>query len=510
MGFFSGLLSLLGSFTRLIVMPFQAFTVFAGRLRMLNPAPILGSVGRTLRGSIAGPVRLLTGGRGLKLGKFFDFEGWRENLFARDPEKRRRRRVGQVAQFSQIHLIGGAGGARHILHIGTGIGRSTADIALRDGEGQTALLRFDRGDLPVGIEAVHVQPLTAHKVQHNGAALTPNTLVKPGDRLSLNGQDFAFEMYAWDRVPLVTRVNASYATHTGPHRQTNEDALGIYQHPKTYLFALADGVGGGEEGEQISRFAVQYLLNAFHKNVRYTLPWPDVLTKAFRYINAEVRAFSRRTPMPVGSTLTAVVIRDFQAYIAHVGDSRLMLWREGALKQITTDHVQRLPVELPTRVAFEMQEPHPLRDVLTRAIGKADGIEPELHTVALRPNDILLMMSDGVYDTLPAGEIVGVLRQLTVGHVAGALVDRSVAAGAKDNVSAIALEVLPDPFVEDVWTAETAPRIYAGWRAGWPAKLRRTTDPSTQVPVNGGGLILTIIALAGLFWLVTRIFGGAT
>jgi len=509
MSFLYGLTSLMGSAIRLITYPFLAMGQAMGQVRMLNPGPIIGGSLRTLKSALMAPLRML-GIRGSPtFGKFgkIDLAGWRENLFARDPEKRGKRRVGQTAQFSQIHLIGRSG-SRYVLHIGTGIGRSSADIALREG-GQSSVLRFDRGDLPLGLDAVHVIPVTQHDVLHNGAMLKPDAMVKPGDTLNINGQDFTFEMYAWDRVPLITRVNASYATNTGPNRENNEDAIGIYQHAKSYLFALADGVGGGDEGDQVSAYAVQYLLSAFHKNARYTLPWLDVLGKAFTHVNAEVRTFSRRTPKPVGSTLTAVAIKDFQAYIAHVGDSRLLLWRDGAMRQLTTDHVQRMPVEMETRLAFELQEPHPLRDVLTRAIGKNDTMETEFHSLALRPNDILVMMTDGVYDALSASDIVRVMRDFSVSHVADTLVNRSIAAGAKDNVSAVAFEIMQDPFVEDTWTAQTGQRVYAGWQRGWPVKLRRQTDPVTSYPVNGGVTVLWLIATAGLIWLVMRIFGGA-
>lgn len=509
MSFLYGISGFFGIITRAIAAPFLAVGQVMGQARMLNPLPIFGSAFRSLRSAFVVPLRMIgvTNIKVGKWGKFFDFEGWRENLFVRDPERRRKRRVGQIAQFSQIHLIGPTG-ARHILHIGTSIGRSTADIAVKEA-GQSAVLRFDRGDLPTGIEAVHIQPVKGESLIHNGKALKPDVMVKPGDTLNINGHDFRFEMYAWDKVPLITRVNASYGTHTGPSREENEDAVGIYQHVKSYLFAIADGVGGGDEGDQASTYAIQYLLSAFHKNVRYTLPSLEVLSKAFTHINAEVRAFSRRTPMPVGTTLSAVVIRDFQAYIGHVGDSRVLLWRDGVLRQLTTDHVQRVPVEFPTRVAFEMQEEHPLRDVLTRAIGKNDTLEAEFQSVALRPNDIVVMMTDGIYDALPHAEIVRVLREFSVTHIADALISRAIAAQAKDNLSAIAFEVMPDPFVEDTWTAESEGRVYTGWRSGWPVKMRRKTDPVTQYPVNSGVGVLWMIATAGLIWLLSRLFGGA-
>jgi protein phosphatase len=507
MSIFSGLYALLGTLSRVLAAPFLAVGRLFSSIQMLNPLPIFSNLWRTLSGSVTGAARTIGLGN-LKLGglgRFLDVAGWREALFARDGAQRRRRRVGQIAQFSQIHLVGA--GDRHIVHIGTSVGRANADLALK-ANGETVILSFDRRDLPSTVDGVMVRA-DHPSALHNGTPLKGEVLVRSGDVLTLNGQAFSFQIFAWQRVPLITRVSASYATHTGPHRTSNEDALAIYQHPKAYLFAVADGVGGGAEGDQASAYAAQYLLSAFHKNARFTLPWPEVLRVAFRHINAEVRAFSRRTPMPVGTTLTAVVVKDFQAYVAHVGDSRALLWREGTLRQLTTDHVQRQPAELPTRVAFELQEPHPLRDVLTRAIGKQDTLEPELLSVALRPDDRLVLLSDGVYDALAPAELTHTLREFSTSHVADALVSRAVHAGAKDNVSALAFEVLPDPFVEDTWTAESAPRIFTGYRRGWPVKLRRVTDPVTAHPTSGGLVLLFLIALAGLVWLVLRALGGA-
>lgn len=502
---FSGLIGMLGMVGRLIAMPFQRLAAFMSQTRMLNPLPILRQFGRSVSAPFRSLGAMLGIKGGVKLGRFFDFEGWREALFARDSVERRRR-VGLVTQFSQVHLIRMADGVRHILHIGTGIGRGAAELALPADDGR-AVLRFDRGDLPSSLEAVQVRALTQHGVQHNGAALTAGALVRHGDRLHVAGREYRFEMYAWERVPLVTRVEASYATHSGPHRETNEDAIGIYQHDKAYLFALADGVGGGEAGDQVSAYAVQYLLAAFHKNARYSLPWLTVLETAFAHINAEVRAFSRRTPLPVGTTLTAMVIKDFQAYIAHVGDSRALLWRDGALRQLTTDHVQRQPVMLETRIAYELQEPHPLRDVLTRAIGKTDRLDAELLSVALRPDDVLLLLSDGVYDTLPQPDIVATLREVTPMHAAGTLVNRAVSRGAKDNASAVVVHVLPEPFVKDTWRAETDGRIFAGWQSGWPVKLRRTTDPITRYPLDGR-MVLLWVGFGALLWVIIRVLGG--
>ncbi|NOG48545.1 MAG: hypothetical protein HND48_03180 [Chloroflexi bacterium] len=72
-----------------------------------------------------------------------------------------------------------------------------------------------------------------------------------------------------------------------------------------------------------------------------------------------MRAWVRRSPSPAGTTLTAVVLKDWTAYIAHTGDSRLYLCRGGILTQLTQDHMQRRPVEMPTQQAVEQFDPPP-------------------------------------------------------------------------------------------------------------------------------------------------------
>jgi PPM family protein phosphatase len=317
--------------------------------------------------------------------------------------------------------------------------------------------------------------------------------------IRIDDQDYVCQLYAWDKAPVVTRVDAGWATDTGPTRGENQDAIGLYQHSDAYLFAIADGVGQGEYGAQVSEFAVRYLLAAFHQNVKYAMNWQDLLTKAFKYANAEVRHFARHSPSSEGTTLTAVVIKSMEAHVAHVGDSRLYYGHEGAFKQVTTDHKEEVPVEQETRVANESDEAPQTREVLSKAVGKADTIHPDVFSIPLQPGDRMLLCTDGITGVIPADELAQLFSTLRAGRLAGHLVQLAVDREVKDNVSAIAIDVLKEAFVEDAWVAENEARVYAGFSRSWPLRLGRPRELYTSYPMTsrrGCWVVLAIIVIA--------------
>ena len=295
---------------------------------------------------------------------------WWASLPGRGGLESRRVKAAKRAQFSQIHLVNLHDNARTVLHIGTIIGRSQADITLEHPARNPVYLRFSQVD-----PGEHGAPMLLSYVagdlvvEVDGARVEHDALIQKDSRLKIANQEYICQLYAWDKTPVVTRVDAGWATTVGPVRDINEDAIGIYQHQKAYLFAIADGVGGGEDGDLLSEFAIQYLLAVFHKNVAFNLRWRDIFAKAFQYINAEARNFSRRSPYPAGTTLTAVVIKNYEAHVAHVGDSRLYLLHNGIMRQVTADHSKRVEVELETRHANQATEPPPMR-------GKAGATAP--------------------------------------------------------------------------------------------------------------------------------------
>ncbi len=420
-------------------------------------------------------------------------------------------RVAQRAQYSQIHLINQADEERTVVHIGTIIGRSSSDLVLEFPEQNPVQLRFSQVD-----PQEHKAPMMLTYVAGtatltvNGVEVEHETPLSDNAVISVNKQTYVCQLYAWDKAPVITRVDAGWGTDVGPTREENQDAIGIYQTSDAYLFAIADGVGQGEYGGLVSEFAIRYLLAVFDKNMKYRLSWDDILSKAYKYINAEVRHFARYSPSSEGTTLTAVVIKGMEAHIAHVGDSRLYLWHEGSLEQLTTDHVGQQTVEQETRVANEALETPQTRTVLAKAIGKADTIKPDIFTIMLQPGDRLLLTTDGVTGVIPDDEMVKLFPTLRAGWLAGKLIQMAVERGTKDNVSAITVDVLKDAYVEDAWLAENEPRISAGYNRSWAMRMERPRDLYTHYPVTsrrGFRLALAIIAVLIVAFILIRSSG---
>ena len=168
--------------------------------------------------------------------------------------------------------------------------------------------------------------------------------------------------------------------------------------------------------------------------------------------------------------------------------------------------MQRQPAEMATIVAMEQHEPPPLRDVLTRAIGKADGIDPQVFSVPLTPGDKLLLTSDGLTNTIPAHEIVTILSGNT-SFAAELMIRRAIEMEAKDNITAVVIECLADAYVDDLWEAVPSERIFTTSVRGRSLKMRKPGDPITQVnpsPVGCLMFITVILIVMIAYWIIAR------
>jgi len=422
--------------------------------------------------------------------------------YRNDPSVAKRVKVAETAQYSQIHLTNEVTKARAVVHIGTTIGRSSSEITV--GSDNSTRLRFSQIDPSsnaghIGLTVVY----TREKVFLNDKPVSGEMPMNDGAVITVGKQTFSIKMFAWDRTPIVIRVNAGWATSTGTVRDNNEDAIGLYQHQRGYLFALADGVGGAEYGDQMSAFAIHYLLAVFNRNITYNLDFQAVLNKAYQNINAEMRNFIKRTAFSAGTTLTSVIIKDWEASIAHVGDSRLYHWRNDTLTQITRDHARREAIVQNTRHANETRTPSPMRDVLEKAMGKTDLIQPDLINLRLLPGDKLLLCSDGVTGVIPIEELGQLVANERANTLAETLVRIANEKGTKDNASAVAVEVMREGYVNDIWRARETDRIYVGDR-NRPLRLYKPDDKfETHHPERRGNwlrVIVALIILIGIIW----------
>lgn len=241
---------------------------------------------------------------------------------------------------------------------------------------------------------------------------------------------------------------------TGRERTHNEDTLfvvntyldGIDPGLALGLYIVADGMGGHQSGEVASHLAVQgagfHLLDQlvrtqiFERKGFTEQEVKDLLAEAVKQAQTLI---CQRVPGG-GTTLTLALILGGRVFTAHVGDSRLYVLSEnGKLRLFTKDHslVKRL-VDL-GEITEADAATHPQRNVLYRALGQTDALEPDLDQFKLDKGDLLLICSDGLWGVVDKAALKGILEDdgLDLDQKACVLVDAANQAGGPDNISVV-------------------------------------------------------------------------
>ena len=252
-------------------------------------------------------------------------------------------------------------------------------------------------------------------------------------------------------MPLM--LAAAYTSLTGP-RERNEDFAGIatpegsvLDH-KGALFAVADGIGGHLGGREAAEYTVRGLLADY-----FATPDTWGIEKSLETVTASLNrwviAEAARQPALAGmaTTLSALVLRGRHYYVAHIGDSRAYLLREGQILRLTTDHTWEHPE---------------LNNVLSRAIGLDSRVLMDYRDGELKKDDRFLLVSDGIWGVLPDALMADVLLDHPEPQgAAAALASLALAQGGADNATAVVVDVLSLP----------------------PANLRDTLVLGTRLPL---------------------------
>jgi len=228
-------------------------------------------------------------------------------------------------------------------------------------------------------------------------------------------------------------------SHVGQVRTNNEDSFA--ERPEMGLFAVADGMGGAQAGERASRITVETLVERV-RAAGAEIGSED-LVEAVRQANRDVRAHAESSPeyAGMGTTVVAAVASGDHASIVNVGDSRLYLFRDGALQLVTSDHSWVNEVGRGLGLNDEQLRSHPYRNVLTRAVGAEAELEVQLIELDLQAGDVLLLCSDGLHGVAAESVLAEILsRSGALEDKARALVDAVLERGAPDNVTALLLE----------------------------------------------------------------------
>jgi serine/threonine protein phosphatase PrpC len=231
---------------------------------------------------------------------------------------------------------------------------------------------------------------------------------------------------------MLRTVDFVHKTDTGRQRRGNEDSS-LARPP---LFVVADGMGGAQAGEVASQIAVDVFENQLPESGSPEERLTGGVQEANRQIYQRSRAEHERAGM--GTTLTAAYLDDAHVAIAHVGDSRAYLFRDGNLTRLTQDH--SLVDELLRRgkLTEEQAAEHPQRSIITRALGPEPEVEVDRFTYSVRAGDIVLLCSDGLTSMISEQRIADVLRSNeSLERAAEQLIDEANAAGGRDNITVV-------------------------------------------------------------------------
>jgi protein phosphatase len=247
------------------------------------------------------------------------------------------------------------------------------------------------------------------------------------------------------------RIHSAGLTDPGKVRQGNEDAF--IADDVLGLYAVADGVGGLQAGEEASRAVIKALRDSIaglRSGTDTTPPYgithdDQQETRALRHaiVLANQRLWERVRKSPglqgMGSTVTAMVIRGDQASFAHVGDSRAYRLRGAKLTQLTRDHSLVAEQVRAGKISAADARRSPYRNVITRAVGIEQDIEMDIVNEIVRSGDQYLLCSDGLTDMLPDSDIAGILRDRGPRDAVRALIDAANRSGGKDNITAVVI-----------------------------------------------------------------------
>lgn len=144
----------------------------------------------------------------------------------------------------------------------------------------------------------------------------------------------------------------------------------------------------------------------------------------------------------MGSTLVAAHFSEDNLNIAHVGDSRLYLWREGQLTQLTEDHSLVYELFKLGKITQQEMRDHKMRNVITRAIGTNSSVEPSLGHIDVQAGDIYLLCSDGLTTMLQAYDIVKTFKNgSSLSSLAESFITQANDAGGRDNITVLLIAV---------------------------------------------------------------------
>jgi serine/threonine protein phosphatase PrpC len=291
-------------------------------------------------------------------------------------------------------------------------------------------------------------------------------------------------------------VEVAHRTDTGRQRNANEDAF----YARAPVFAVADGMGGAQAGEVASRVAAEAFESPREHDDAPERYLSRVVTEANERIHELAQSDASRSGM--GTTLTAALIRDDEVSLAHVGDSRAYVLRDGELKRLTSDHSLVEELRRQGRLTEAQAEEHPQRSIITRALGPEPDVEVDTLTVPARPGDVFVLCSDGLTTMVPEARIARILeRSKSLESAVSRLVREANEGGGRDNITVVAFRLADaDAAAAKEQPTLIAPPTQEAEPAAARPPARRERAPAAAVVRRWPGRVawaLVALAIAG-------------
>lgn len=259
-------------------------------------------------------------------------------------------------------------------------------------------------------------------------------------------------------------VEVAGKTDVGCVRQNNEDNFGY--DSRCGIFVVCDGMGGQAAGEVASKIAVDVLLKYFrsaeqnNSGTRSNGGSPDSPSADAELLAAAIQLANRSIyeagngqdgRAGMGSTIVAALVRGHSLAIGHVGDSRIYLVRQGAIQQLTEDHSLVMEQVRLGYITQEQAERSELQNVILRALGAGDDVQPDVEDLLALPGDILIMASDGLTRHVHNEEILAIIsEQRNLQDACSNLIEMAKERGGEDNITCLLLRIVERPWYKEI------------------------------------------------------------
>ena len=224
-----------------------------------------------------------------------------------------------------------------------------------------------------------------------------------------------------------------HGSDLGRQRQGNEDNYFV----RAPLFVVADGMGGAQSGEVASEMAVEAFDAGLPDGDSPAEGLVRIIERANQRIHERSRAETQRAGM--GTTVTAAYVGEDAVTIAHVGDSRCYLVRDGELRRLTVDHSLVGDLVRLGKLTEEQAESHPQRSVITRALGPEPNVQVDVEAFEARAGDLFMVCSDGLTSMVREEKLKPLLTdgERPLDELGRELIAAANAAGGRDNITVI-------------------------------------------------------------------------